>query len=66
MVLRSSGGAGGLGRRSIKGPGQLPHYGEIAGLRFLVTMAGSREVVGICKIKLKVSVCGGVTTLKHV
>ena len=54
MVLRPSGGIGGLGRRGNKGPGPLPHYGEMAGLGFLITVAGSRDVIGVCKAKLKV------------
>lgn len=58
------GGGGGFGARGGKGggfgggevldPGPLPKYGELAGLNYLVVEAGSREVVGICKTKLKV------------
>ena len=63
MVLRAPGGGGGdigAGRRGgSKGPGSLPKYGDLAGLSYLVVEAGSREVVGICKAKLKVCVCVG-------
>ena len=48
------GKGGGFGGREVLDPGPLPKYGELAGLNYVVVEAGSREVVGICKAKLKV------------
>ncbi|GAX76723.1 hypothetical protein CEUSTIGMA_g4170.t1 [Chlamydomonas eustigma] len=64
MVLRAPGGSlkgkGGVGAR---GAGPLPKYGNVGGYGYLVAEVGSRELIGICKSKLKIEVedilCGG-------